>query len=817
MDHLQQNSRYQLLMLLLIATSQFRLTATRPDSWTEELGEEHTSIVLPHYELYDYEETGNWTDDVTDTPSNATGYLRWSKELSNVTKEEGEGVKMRCEVEGEPGPITVRWLRNEAPLEAGLGPAGRRRLALRTSQTTVKTSSRLRITRLETHDSGFYTCQARNGAGKLSSTTGLLKVRMAPWGHDMSRARVSNFPLFPEQIESIGVSDREIAVAGLGTIVPHDSGRNSENLRPICQLYQGKLCASVLANKTVYIPANITQAQIEEKLESAFTVVSHSEDLSKTCEPYAVPSLCYTAFAVCRSDESLPPKQICRKDCEFLENELCRKEYAIAKRHPLIGRQLEMPVCVELPNYYYDDCLTLDLPQPDPVVPGDYCYWGRGESYRGAVGVGQSGTPCVPWAEQLSLSIADHHELLGSHNYCRNPGSLQSQPWCYTNHNGRQMVEMCNIHKCVDTLWLYLTAGCCGLLVLLVILLTYCCCKARTRKRNNLQNDAVLKAKGSGLEMSALIPGSGASSVKSEARSRVREFHPANIRFVQELGEGAFGKVYKGEIVGTGEEPLLVAIKTLKENASAKTTADFRREVDLMCELRHENIVCLLGVCLSREPLCMLFEFMPKGDLHEFLITHSPHSTDGMLTQTDLLNMATHIASGMEYLCSHHYVHRDLAARNCLVAENLTVKISDFGLSRDVYSSDYYRVQSKSLLPVRWMPPESILYGKFTTESDVWSYGVVLWEIYSYGLQPYYGYSNQEVIEMIRSRQLLPCPEDCPSRMYSVMMECWHEVPVRRPHFPELSARLRSFQQNGMGVRLPPPPPSLYAPSPAHI
>ena len=110
----------------------------------------------------------------------------------------------------------------------------------------------------------------------------------------------------------------------------------------------------------------------------------------------------------------------------------------------------------------------------------------------------------------------------------------------------------------------------------------------------------------------------------------------------------------------------------------------------------------------------------------------------------------------MEYLASHHFVHRHLAARNVLVGEGLTVKVSDFGLSRDIYSSDYYRVQSKSLLPVRWMPPESVMYGKFTTDSDVWSFGVVLWEVFSFGLQPYFGYSNQEVVEMICSRRTAP-------------------------------------------------------------
>jgi receptor tyrosine kinase-like orphan receptor 1 len=154
-----------------------------------------------------------------------------------------------------------------------------------------------------------------------------------------------------------------------------------------------------------------------------------------------------------------------------------------------------------------------------------------------------------------------------------------------------------------------------------------------------------------------------------------------------------------------------IAIKTLKENATVKTQQDFRREAELMTDLQHPNIVCLLGVCIREEPMSMLFEYMSKGDLHEYLIRNSPRSDvsncndDGsthILEIQDFLHIATQIAAGMEYLAGHHYVHRDLAARNCLVGEHLTVKISDFGLSRDIYSSDYYRVQSKSLLPVRY-------------------------------------------------------------------------------------------------------------------
>lgn len=242
---------------------------------------------------------------------------------------------------------------------------------------------------------------------------------------------------------------------------------------------------------------------------------------------------------------------------------------------------------------------------------------------------------------------------------------------------------------------------------------------------------------------------SGRNPARGNAAVRVPQYRLHHVKFVEELGEGAFGKVYKGELTQPNGEKIFVAVKALKENASVKTQADFRREIELISDLKHDNIVCILGVVLKEEPLCMLFEYMAQGDLHEFLIANAPIDTNNMctpsssvasttsngLSQLQFLHISMQICDGMEYLASHHYVHRDLAARNCLVGDELTVKISDFGLSRDIYSSDYYRVQSKSLLPVRWMPSESILYGKFTTESDVWSFGVVLWEIYSYGLQ----------------------------------------------------------------------------------
>uniref|UniRef100_A0AAV2ISV2 Tyrosine-protein kinase receptor n=1 Tax=Knipowitschia caucasica TaxID=637954 RepID=A0AAV2ISV2_KNICA len=276
-----------------------------------------------------------------------------------------------------------------------------------------------------------------------------------------------------------------------------------------------------------------------------------------------------------------------------------------------------------------------------------------------------------------------------------------------------------------------------------------------------------------------------------------------NIVLKRELGEGAFGKVFLAECYNLtpDQDKIHVAVKTLKE-ASESGRADFYREAELLTNLQHDHIVTFYGVCVESDPLIMVFEYMKHGDLNKFLRSHGPdailladgqHSIVVELTPSQMLHIAQQIAAGMVYLASQHFVHRDLATRNCLVRENLLVKIGDFGMSRDVYSTDYYRVGGHTMLPIRWMPPESILYRRFTTESDVWSLGVVLWEIFTYGKQPWYQLSNNEVIECITQGRVLQRPRTCPKEVYDLMLGCWQREPYMRLNIREIHALLQSL------------------------
>lgn len=292
------------------------------------------------------------------------------------------------------------------------------------------------------------------------------------------------------------------------------------------------------------------------------------------------------------------------------------------------------------------------------------------------------------------------------------------------------------------------------------------------------------------------------------------------IHFLHEIGEGCFGKVYKGELRrGDGRQPEVVAVKVLKEAATREAEDDFMREVETMSAFRHPNILALLGVVPRGDGVgaspWMVFEFMAHGDLAEVLRANSralwrPLPGLPPLNKESLLLVARQVADGMSYLAAQRFVHRDLAARNCLVGAGLCVKIADFGMSRDVYTCDYYKVGGSRMLPVRWMAPESVLYGRFTLESDVWSFGVVLWEIFSLGKQPYYGQSNEEVVRLVLAGQLLAPPEDCPPLASQLMLQCWRLEPRDRPRFPDMAARLAEAQP-----RLPLPPGGFPLPSTA--
>uniref|UniRef100_A0A3Q3KQ94 Discoidin domain-containing receptor 2 n=1 Tax=Monopterus albus TaxID=43700 RepID=A0A3Q3KQ94_MONAL len=299
----------------------------------------------------------------------------------------------------------------------------------------------------------------------------------------------------------------------------------------------------------------------------------------------------------------------------------------------------------------------------------------------------------------------------------------------------------------------------------------------------------------------------------------MEEFPRKLLTFKEKLGEGQFGEVHLCEAEGMHEfmnkevlfdisegQPVLVAVKMLRSDANKNARNDFLKEIKIMSRLKDPNIIRLLAVCIHSDPLCMITEYMENGDLNQFLSRHEPEGQLALLSNASTVSfnnqcyIATQIASGMKYLSSLNFVHRDLATRNCLVGKNFTIKIADFGMSRNLYSGDYYRIQGRAVLPIRWMSWESILLGKFTTASDVWAFGVTLWEILNFCKeQPYSQLTDEQVIENTgeffrdQKRQIyLPQPVLCPDSLYKIMLSCWRRNTKERPSFQEIHQALHT-------------------------
>ncbi|XP_051236423.1 tyrosine-protein kinase Fes/Fps [Dicentrarchus labrax] len=248
------------------------------------------------------------------------------------------------------------------------------------------------------------------------------------------------------------------------------------------------------------------------------------------------------------------------------------------------------------------------------------------------------------------------------------------------------------------------------------------------------------------------------------------------------IGRGNFGEVYNGRLRSDNTP---VAVKSCKENLAPEHKSKFLMEARILKQYDHPNIVKLIGVCTQKQPIYIIMELIQGGDFLSFL-RHESHN----LAPKVLVKMTENVASGMEYLESKKCIHRDLAARNCLVAENNLVKISDFGMSRQQEDGVYSTEGGLRQIPVKWTAPEALNYGRYTTESDVWSFGVLLWETFSMGMTPYTSMNNQQTRDEVEKGYRMPAPHGCPVEISRIMNNCWQYEPRNRPSFKKLRAEL---------------------------
>ncbi|XP_040037545.1 ephrin type-A receptor 3 isoform X2 [Gasterosteus aculeatus] len=268
----------------------------------------------------------------------------------------------------------------------------------------------------------------------------------------------------------------------------------------------------------------------------------------------------------------------------------------------------------------------------------------------------------------------------------------------------------------------------------------------------------------------------------------------------KELGKGEFGSVYEGVFTLDEGGDIKVAVKTMRVGIhSQEDLHEFLREADIMKNFDHENVVGLLGVTLQREqdfplpvPLVIL-PYMKHRDLRRFLIATRYGDIPMFVPHQSLLRFGIDIAAGMAYLSAKGFLHRDLAARNCMLGDDLRVCVADFGLSKKIYSSNYYRQKATIRVPIKWMAIESLSESIYSSKSDVWSFGVTMWEIVSRGRTPYPGVHNHELLELLLSGHRLKPPEDCDHNLYEVMQSCWDKEPSRRPDFKELGEILKGL------------------------
>ncbi|XP_063278292.1 muscle, skeletal receptor tyrosine-protein kinase isoform X3 [Prinia subflava] len=731
----------------------------------------------------------------------------------NVEIIEGLKAVLPCTTMGNPKP-SVSWVKGETVVKE-------------TARIAVLDSGNLRIHNVQREDAGQYRCVAKNSLGTAYSKPATVVVEVfarilkAPESQNITfgsmvtlRCTATGLPvptvtwLENGKAVSVGstaesVKDRVVdsrlqvyvtrpglftclatnkhsktfgAAKAAATISISEWSKLYKGDAGYCSTYRGEVCSAILA-KNALVFFNSSYADPEETQELlVHTAWTELKMVSSFCQPAAESLLCNYIFQECNPSGAGPaPKPLCRENCLAVKDLYCFKEWLSMEENSQKGiykpglMLLTLPECNKLPSLHQNPSSCTRIPFFDF----------KKENITTLLSLGTR----KPNGETLNLP--------------------PSPPFSPT-------YSMTVIISIISSFALVVIFG----------IITLVCCRRRKQWKNKKRESETptLTTLPSELLLDRLHPNPMYQRMPLLLNPKLLslEYPRNNIEYVRDIGEGAFGRVFQARAPGLlPYEPFtMVAVKMLKEEASADMQADFQREAALMAEFDNPNIVKLLGVCAVGKPMCLLFEYMAYGDLNEYLRDRSPRNLcslaqDGLDTRLGLPNplalgctsqlcIAKQVAAGMAYLSERKFVHRDLATRNCLVGENMVVKIADFGLSRNMYSADYYKANENDAIPIRWMPPESIFYNRYTTESDVWAYGVVLWEIFSYGMQPYYGMAHEEVIYYVRDGNVLSCPDNCPLELYNLMRLCWSKLPADRPGFASIHRILERMYERAV-------------------
>ncbi|XP_050185325.1 muscle, skeletal receptor tyrosine-protein kinase isoform X2 [Myiozetetes cayanensis] len=731
----------------------------------------------------------------------------------NVEIIEGLKAVLPCVTMGNPKP-SVSWVKGETVVKE-------------TARIAVLDSGNLRIHNVQREDAGQYRCVAKNSLGTAYSKPATVVVEVfarilkAPESQNITfgsvvtlRCTATGLPVptvtWLENGKAVSagsvmesVKDRVVdsrlqvyvtrpglftclatnkhsktfgAAKAAATISISEWSKLYKGDAGYCSTYRGEVCSAILA-KNALVFFNSSYADPEETQELlVHTAWTELKMVSSFCQPAAESLLCNYIFQECNPSGAGPaPKPVCRENCLAVKDLYCFKEWLSMEENSQKGiykpglMLLTLPECNRLPSLHEDPSSCTHIPFFDF----------KKENITTLLSLGTR----KPNGETLNLP--------------------PSPPFSPT-------YSMTVIISIVSSFALVVIFG----------IVTLVCCRHRkqwkTKKRES--ETPTLTTLPSELLLDRLHPNPMYQRMPLLLNPKLLslEYPRNNIEYVRDIGEGAFGRVFQARAPGLlPYEPFtMVAVKMLKEEASADMQADFQREAALMAEFDNPNIVKLLGVCAVGKPMCLLFEYMAYGDLNEYLRDRSPRNLCSLahssldtrirlpnplaLCCNSQLCIAKQVAAGMAYLSERKFVHRDLATRNCLVGENMVVKIADFGLSRNMYSADYYKANENDAIPIRWMPPESIFYNRYTTESDVWAYGVVLWEIFSYGMQPYYGMAHEEVIYYVRDGNVLSCPDNCPLELYNLMRLCWSKLPADRPSFASIHRILERMYERAV-------------------